>query len=241
MRSTPSKAPLLPSRSALATSIALLLYALLACPNAIAQASAGGSPASVVDRADASVGFNFIRSNAPPGNCHCFNTLGGYGSIGYHLTNWLSLQAELTGQHATNIGTLGQDLTLITYAGGPRLSLPGRRFAPFVQGLFGQARASDSYFPTANGGSVTSANSFALLAGGGLDYNITRHFGVRAINVEFLRTTFPNGSDNSQNHLSLGAGLIVRFGTYGKGVQTCTEDTERCRQQSRPVVSSMHP
>ncbi len=218
MRSTWSKALLILSRSAFATSLGLLSFTLvLLCATAAGQASAGGSPPSVVDRVDASAGFNFIRANAPPGNCHCFDTLGGYGSVGYHITNWISIQGEVTGQHATDIGTLGQDLTLITYAGGPRFSVPGRRFVPFVQGLFGEAKATDSYFPTGNGGSTSSASSFALLAGGGLDYNITRHLGIRVFNVEFLRTSFPNGTDNSQNHLSLGAGLIARFGNKNGG------------------------
>jgi len=171
----------------------------------------GNSPENVVPRVDLSVGFLHIDSNAPPGGCNCFGLNGGYVSGGYHLKDWLSVVGEVTGSRATNISALGQNLTLMTFAGGPRVSMHAGRLVPFGQALFGMARGSDSYFPTATS-YTTSASSFALSAGGGLDINLTHRFAVRAFDVEYLKTSLPNAADNSQNHLKLAAGIVVKFG-----------------------------
>jgi peptidoglycan-associated lipoprotein len=128
-----------------------------------------------------------------------------------HLTNWISVVGEVTGTHGNHISTLGQDLTLFTFSGGPEVSYPGRRVSPFARVLFGEGHASDSYFPTSTGGSFPTASSFALTAGGGIDYKLTSHFAVRA-SGDYFRTSFPNGSTGSQNHVMIGAGILYRIG-----------------------------
>lgn len=95
------------------------------------------------------------------------------------MKNWLSIAGEFTGGHANNISLLGQNLTLMTYMAGPRVSHPGHRLVPFGQVLFGGAHGSDSYFPTFTS-STSSASSWALSSGGGLDVNLTRRFAIRA-------------------------------------------------------------
>lgn len=167
-------------------------------------------PTVAVPRLDASLGFQYIDANAPPGGCKCFGLAGGYVSAGLHLNQWLTAQAEVTGTHASNISLLGQDLTLITYMAGPRVSLHRRRLVPFGQALFGAAHGSDSYFPTGATFS-SSASSFAISGGGGVDYNLTPRFAIRAIEAQYLRTSFPNGTTNTQNHLMIGAGIVVKF------------------------------
>ncbi|QHN05214.1 OmpA family protein [Granulicella sp. WH15] len=195
------------------TLLALLLVTL-GSPAAFAQHDGAGS-ALLVPRFDVSVGYNYIRANAPPpGGCECFGLQGGAASFSYHITDWLSAAGEFTGGRAGNISALGQNLTLFTVAGGPRVQLTGRRFVPFGQALFGIGHGSDSYFPTGTTYS-TSATNFALQAGGGVDFSLNRRFSVRAFDVEYLRTTFPNGSTNTQQQLMVGAGVVVKFRGMG--------------------------
>jgi opacity protein-like surface antigen len=180
-------------------------------PVVSAQQISGGS-ALTIPRFDVSLGYNFIRANAPPAGCNCFDLNGGYLSAGFHITSLLGIAAEVTGGHAGNVSTLGQDLTLTTFTAGPRISLTRHKLVPFAQALFGGAHGSNSYFPSGTTSSP-SATNFAFNAGGGLDVSLTRRFAIRAVDAEYLRTSFPNGTtSNWQSHFMIGAGLVVKFG-----------------------------
>jgi peptidoglycan-associated lipoprotein len=170
-------------------------------------------PAFLIPRFSLSLGFNHMNANAPPGQADYFGLNGGYVSGDFYLTHWLSIAGEFTGGHANDISLLGQDLTLTTYQAGPKVSLTGHRFVPYGQILFGGAHGSDSYFPTATS-FTTSASSFAFSPGGGLDVNLTHRIAIRAVDADYLRTSLPNGSSNSQNHLMIGAGVIIKFGEH---------------------------
>ncbi len=201
---------------------AALLLASVSAPLAVAQARPSINDWSA-PRYTLSTGYAKVRSNAPPNQCDCFGADGGYLSAAVALRPWLRIAAEMTGSHADHIGTLGQDLTLITYTAGPQIVWPAGRFEIFAHGLFGGAHGSDSYFPS--GSTVSSsANSFAISTGGGLDIGITRHIGVRAAQVEYLRTSLPNAENNVEGHTIFSAGLLVRFGHSASG-----DDAERER------------
>ena len=183
-----------------------------ACAFGQQQAVTGGALTS--SHFDLAVGYNYIDANAPPASCQCFGMNGGFAAVDYQFSDWLGITGKVTGGHADNISTLGQDLTLMTYMAGPRVSVPYRRFTPFGQALFGAAHGSDSYFPTSTG-SETSATSFAFSVGGGADLNLTDRFAIRLADIEYLRTSFPNGAGNTESHLEAGIGLVVRFGRHG--------------------------
>jgi len=200
--------------------MSVLLVASVASPLALAQASPSGADWSA-PRTTLSVGYAKVRSNAPPGQCNCFGADGGYISAAYSLLPWFRIAGEVTGSHANHIGPLGQDLTLMTYTVGPQIVVPAGRLEFFGHGLFGAAHGSDSYFPSGNTVS-SSATSFAISTGGGLDIGLTRHIGVRAAQVEYLRTSFPNAGNNQQNHTVFSAGLLLRFGHAGS-----RDDSER--------------
>ena len=169
-------------------------------------------PAFATPRFDLSVGYNNIMANAPPAICNCFGLNGGYVSGSYFFKDWLGAEAEVSGSHANNISGLGQDLTLFSFMAGPRVTLPHHRLVPFGEVLVGGAHGGDSYFPTGNS-YTTSATSFAVSAGGGLDIHLTQRLAVQAFDVQYLHTSLPNGTSNEQNQLMIGAGLVLRFGT----------------------------
>ena len=186
-----------------------LVMAALGSSAALAQVQAAGRDATV-PRFDVSVGYDYIRANAPPGGCDCFGLDGGYISGGMHITNWLSLAGEFTGSHSSDISVLGQDLTLMTYTVGPKVTYRHHRLVPYAEFLVGGAHGGDSYFPSSIS-SATSATSFAFSTGGGLDVDLTRHFAIRAFDAQYLKTSLPNGQDNAQNQLMLSAGLVIKF------------------------------
>ncbi len=201
-----------------------LVFVTAGVPAALAQQDP--SEAALVPRLDLSVGYSHVNANAPPGISSYFGPNGGYLSAGYRLNGWLGVAGEFTGGHAGNISQLGQNLTLLTYMAGPRVTYSGYRFVPYGQVLFGGAHGSDSYFPSGTSYS-TSASSWALSAGGGLDIGLTRRLAVRAVEAQYLRTVFPNGSTNVQSHLMLGAGLVFRFGHVRHWVAASTPVMDR--------------
>lgn len=177
----------------------------------LARGQARSMDPNFIPRVNVAVGYNLVRSNAPPANCNCFGLNGGFASVGFAITPWLTAAGEITGSHGSHISTLGQNLTLTTYTAGPRATLHFARVRPFAQALFGVGHGSDSYFPRGANSYSTSATSFAYTLGGGLDIRLMRKLDVRPAQVQYLHTAFPNGVDDSQNHLLYGAGVVLKF------------------------------
>jgi outer membrane immunogenic protein len=163
-------------------------------------------------RVEVGVDYNYVRTNAPAGDCGCFAMNGGSGWLAFNFSHSLGIVGEIASQHASNISSTGADLTLTSYLAGPRYTW-GRshHFAPFAQVLLGGAHASGSLAP---GSSELpgSANSFGMIAGGGLDIGLTRHIAVRAFEADYYLTRFDNGTNDHQNNLRIAAGVILRFG-----------------------------
>jgi outer membrane protein OmpA-like peptidoglycan-associated protein len=138
---------------------------------------------------------------------------GGFISGAVHLTDWFAIAGEFTGGHSSNISPLEQGLTLTTFTAGPRFSHGFHRFTPFGEVLVGGAHGSNSYFPS-TASSNPSASTFAVSTGGGLDIGLTPRFSIRALDLQYLRTSFPNGVNNEQNQLMIGAGLVIKFSSH---------------------------
>lgn len=80
----------------------------------------------------------------------------------------------------------------------------------FAQALFGGTHASDGVFPSGSSTSST-ADSFALSAGGGVEIGLCRRLSLRAVQADYLYTRLPNLADNYQNSFRIGAGVVVRL------------------------------
>ena len=136
------------------------------------------------------------------------------GSIQLHGQFWrvLGIVADVAGLHASNASGSGVGLDLVTATFGPRYtwSPQHRRYAFFGQVLLGEANGLNSVFPTPTG-AIDSDHGLALYVGGGANVHLTRHLSVRALEANWLRTQLPNATENVQNNLRLGTGLIFRF------------------------------
>jgi outer membrane immunogenic protein len=168
-------------------------------------------PAGAQSTLDIGAGYSYVHTNAPAGECGCFSMNGGYGWLGYHLGHGVAIVGELAVQHAGNIANTGADLTLTSFLAGPRYTVHEfGRLQPFVQVLLGGAHASGGLSPSSSG--YGSSNSFAMIAGGGFEVRLTQRVTVRAIEADYYYTRFNNGTNDRQNNLRIGAGIVFRFG-----------------------------
>ncbi|MGD0570886.1 MAG: hypothetical protein ABSA78_21005 [Candidatus Sulfotelmatobacter sp.] len=192
------------------TSIKTVAFLLLALGfEALAPRPALAQRGNLVD---VGVDYNYVRTNAPSGDCGCFAMNGGSGWVAFNFSRSVGIVGEIASQYASNISSSGADLTLTSYLVGPRYAW-GRahHFAPFAQVLLGGAHASGSLAP-GNSGLAGSANAFAMIAGGGLDIGLTHHIALRAFEADYYLTRFDNGVNDHQNNLRIAAGIIIRFG-----------------------------
>jgi outer membrane protein OmpA-like peptidoglycan-associated protein/opacity protein-like surface antigen len=176
------------------------------------QSSNPYSPAE--PKAEVSAGFAWTGANAPPSGCQCFGMPGASIATRVPVHSWLDVTGKAALGHNDHISSLGQNLTLFTYMAGPTVTLQAHRFTPFGQFLLGDAHATGSWFPSGSGSS-TSSSSFAWSPGAGVDFQMTPRLSLRPLEIDYLHTGFPNGSDNSQSQLQLQAGITLRFGGVG--------------------------
>ncbi len=141
-----------------------------------------------------------------------FWSQGGSIELGSNLWHGLGAVADVTGTHTGSIGSSGVPLSLVTVTFGPRYRWhDGHTLSLYAQALAGEANGFHSIFPGATA-TQSDANSLALQIGGGIDYKLGHHLAARLLDAAWLRTQLPNSTNNTQNNLRLGAGVVLRFG-----------------------------
>ena len=157
-------------------------------------------------------GYYYIRFNinanlpgvAPSAT---YNGYGGGGQLEYKAKNWLGVVGDLSGYEATSTGNGAFVGAFLTYLFGPRVNFRHGKLTPFAQTLFGGIRTTDGI-----GESTGAENNFAMTAGGGIDFKVSRYVSVRPMQAEYFMTKMPNGLNNRENNLRIGAGIAVRLG-----------------------------
>jgi len=166
---------------------------------------------------DLAASYTVEHSQQAPDVCGCFWMTG--GSMDFTATLWKGwgLALAVNGEHAS-AATAGSDLNSLRTLIGPRFlarsAHVGARRIPvrvFGEALFGRVYGFESLFPTPNG-VVSSSNAMALQAGGGINVQLSKHFGVRALQVDFVRTDLPNNASNVQSDVSASWGATYHFG-----------------------------
>lgn len=175
-------------------------------PPAFAQGKSSDIPAIEVSGA-----YNYFRANLISAGGCCFTVNGGSGGAAFNLTHWFGVEGEIAGYRAGNVRGSGRELTLFTYTAGPRLSLRRGRLAPFAHALFGGGHAGGTLYSGSGGLGANSA--FVLTTGGGVDIGISPRVAIRVIQADYVYTRFLNGSNNRQNNVRIGAGLVFRLGS----------------------------
>src|SRR5580704_3191499 len=185
--------------------VAALLFAGACASSAYAQEGISG---------DAAATFQWVHTNAGPGQCGCFGVSGGGVSASWSVRGPWSVVADFSSQAATGAPTVGSSLTLTSGLGGARFELPrlrrnwihgAHRVQPFAQILVGVSHAGGGAAGLGDG-----TNRFAARAGGGLDVPVSRRFSVRG-QIDYFATTFANATNDHQNNLLIGAGLVYHW------------------------------
>ena len=94
-------------------------------------------------------------------------------------------------------------ISLTSFLVGPQVGFHIYRFEPFVRGLFGLSHTSVT--------SQSYGNSFAIAAGGGLNYPLTDQFAIRALQVDYFKPM--GGGYKAADFLRVGFGINYEFGT----------------------------
>lgn len=168
------------------------------------SASAQGNGGTVVD---IFAGYSFVHTE-PGAQLSTFNANGGVASAALNFSNWFAGVVEAGGVHASHIGSFDVDATAETVMAGPKIMLfHGSRFTPFGQALFGFIHTNPGYSQQ-----TITHNTFAAAPGVGLDWNATRHVGLRLAQVDYLFTRMPATSgDVNWNNFRYSAGVVLRF------------------------------
>ena len=132
---------------------------------------------------------------------------GGGGQLKYNAKNWLGVVGDLSGFYATSAGNGAFAGAFLTYLLGPRVNFKHGKFTPFVQALFGGVRTTDGIAQ-----STGTENNFAMTTGGGIDFKMSRRVSLRPIQAEYFMTKIPDGLNNRQDNLRIGAGIVLHFG-----------------------------
>jgi len=195
---------------------ATLGFAMLPCAG---QTAGTGSKASPEDKDKFDLGLTYTYKLAK-----ISTTTGWYfGLQGGSIDGvyWLGPRAknfglafDLNGETASNI-TPGVNLSQLSIVAGPRYTLwrvkAGRFKANlYGQGLVGYVRAFDGVFVSGTT-TTSSANSFALQAGGGLNLPLNRKWGLRLFEADYVYTQLPNSASNYQGDERFSGGVTYHF------------------------------
>ena len=180
----------------------------------VTQSATGRAPIST----DVAVTYSPERAQIVYGQC-CFWLQGGGVDGAVNFWKGLGIAGSLTGEQTANVST-GVDINKITYLAGPRYTYTAwlgkatsanrHRVQLFGQALFGGVHGFNGLYP-APGAPTTSADSFAIEAGGGLNFYLSRHFGLRLAEADYVRNELPNNAANIQNDLRLAFGATLHF------------------------------
>lgn len=185
--------------------IAAIAGVLVSPGAASAQKAAGAAPGFEFSGA-----YSYIRARSAGGGSSS-NVNGGSASVAVTFHDSVSLVADFGGYGFSGLGS-GLSATMYTYLFGPRYTFHKiGRISPYAQVLLGGGRLN------ATSGSVQAGeNGFAVAIGGGLNIRLTHHWEIRAPQVEYLMTRFPDttGAGATQNNVRISAGLVYRFGGH---------------------------
>jgi hypothetical protein len=166
---------------------------------------------------DVAFTYNAELGQLAPGNCGCFWLQGAGVDAAVSLRNGLGIAATFNGGRAPHVAP-GVDIVKVQYLAGPRYAYtahgktaePRARLQLFGQALFGGVHASNGAYPSPTG-LKTEASSFAMEAGGGANVLLAHGFGVRVVEVDYVRNALPNDASNTQNDTRLAFGITWRF------------------------------
>jgi len=202
-------------RNRIQTKLSLLLSFAAVAAMPLASLAQTASVQQDAPRSELAFGYSYLHSNLPPGGRGCFSLNGGNATFTWPLgSGQVAVAGDINVVYAGGVTSQNQSLTLSTYTAGGRYlpHLGHSALQPFGQALIGLAHSSGTLVQGSNPASANAGAAFAANIGGGLDLRAGSQFSIRLIEADYLLTTFDNGSNNHQNNIRIGAGVVFRLG-----------------------------
>jgi hypothetical protein len=200
---------------------ATVLAAVASVPG-VAQSKEAVKAPEITPKVEIFAGYSYLYPNAtatgylpngivPVSSCLCAIPAGGGASVTYDFNHWLGLTLDASAHVDHQSGTPAQRIgnaDAYNISVGPQFKLRRRRFSPFAEVLVGGDRLAPSVFH--------QNDSFGMVAGGGLDATLGRHFALRLVQADFVYANHhfaPSPVISTQEHgLRLQAGVVFAFG-----------------------------
>jgi hypothetical protein len=151
-------------------------------------------------RLDLFGGYSYFNGSTS-GFTNRFSLNGWNAQATYNFTRWLGATADFGGYYGSPLNLSAHDYTFLF---GPTVNIRTPHATPFVHALFGV----DRFHVAALGGSINDT-AFAMALGGGVDIPLKGMFSIRAGQVDWLRGSHFN---NTQNNFRFSTGVVFRFG-----------------------------
>lgn len=168
-------------------------------------------------------GFAYTSLSAP-GLVSRDDSVGAYGAFAVNVNRWFGLATEVSGQKEpecaqNDLECIFRKLTapqLVRYSSvqwlsGPRLTRRGDRVDWFGHALFGLTRSKVTVldFVAGTRTRVLSGPRFAMGFGGGMDWNVGPHLGIRLFQVDYIPVHI---GAQWRHNIRVQAGAVIRFG-----------------------------
>ena len=195
--------------------------------------------ASDAPKTEAYLGYDFVRLSGDGGLVPSRDAQGGIGQFVWNFNKGFGVAFEGGAVTNSTINLNGIDATVSHFVIGPRYKFGHDKWQPFVQALFGGAYSAASTqisaIPVVNplvsvnpltdatGSPVTarlvaSRRSFAMVAGGGLDYKVGKHMQIRPFEFDYFQVEpetlieGPDGRSGGRSNWRYSAGINFTFG-----------------------------
>jgi hypothetical protein len=137
--------------------------------------------------------------------------LGWNGMFQYNFRQWLGLAGEGFGEYY-NQGTNGKTSIYSGLAGTQVYPFGHRKVTLFGKALIGEGRYRIA-FPSFGGFGFSAVDKSTIVyeVGGGLDYNLKKHWSIRVVQGDYDKADFFTGNANRAGY-RISFGAIYRFG-----------------------------
>jgi outer membrane protein OmpA-like peptidoglycan-associated protein len=162
-----------------------------------------------------------------------WNPRGVGASLTYDFNRWLGLTLDVsTHRNSGETGVVERvdDAALSNLSLGPKFTFRHSHFSPFLEVLVGDHRLMPDAFH--------DIQKLGVMAGGGLDINLSRHIALRPIRADYVYSTYRYGPSASTPKTAiegarLQAGLVFMWG----GAQPPASPTAACSIDPADVIA----
>ena len=159
------------------------------------------------------VGYYYYPAYEGPWTLSSFN--GWEASAAFKLIPHLAVEGDFGGLYGPPGNSCCPRDGIQTFMGGPRVTANSSRFDLYAHVLFGGLRYRTTYGGQGEPLTVNADTTFAMAVGGGSDVWVTRRFGARLVQIDYLRNNnhipgyFAHPGQHANFRISTGA--VFRF------------------------------